>query len=88
MSKAILVIDMPKCCSECKLLNDNYDYPECIITGETKGYTFRTREQKMDKCPLKPAPEEQLIWYDDESSDWERGYNNCVREIMGEDLED
>lgn len=24
---------MPKCCSECKFLNDNYDYPECIIAG-------------------------------------------------------
>lgn len=57
MSKAILVIDMPKCCSECRFLNDNYDYPECIVTGETRGYTFRTREQKMDKCPLKPVPE-------------------------------
>lgn len=56
MSKAILVIDMPSCCSECKFLNGNYDYPECIITGETRGYTFRTREQKMDKCPLRPVP--------------------------------
>lgn len=56
MNKAILVIDMPECCSECKFLNDNYDYPECIITGETMGYTFRAREQKMDKCPLKPVP--------------------------------
>ena len=33
INKAILVIDMPKCCSKCKFLNDNYDYPECIITG-------------------------------------------------------
>ena len=56
MSKAILVIDMPDSCSECRFLNDNYDYPECIVTGETKGYTFRTREQKMDKCPLRPVP--------------------------------
>lgn len=83
MSKAILVIDMPKCCSECRFLNDNNDYPECIVTGETNGYTFRTREQKMDRCPLKPAPELQDVWYEDSSSDWERGYNNCVREILG-----
>ena len=83
MDKAILVIDMPKCCYECKFLNDNYDYPECIVTGETKGYTFRTHENIMEKCPLKPAPEEQLIWFDDEGSDWERGYNDCLREIVG-----
>ena len=57
MSKAILIIGMPKCCSKCRFLNDNHDYPECIVTGETRGYTFRTKEQKMDRCPLKPAPE-------------------------------
>lgn len=84
MSKAILIMDMPNCCCECFALDDRGDYPVCIITQEQRGYTFRIREQKMDKCPLKPAPEEQLVWYDDEKSDWERGYNNCVREIMGE----
>lgn len=83
MSKSILVIDTPNCCYECKFLDDSYDYPECIATGETIGYNFRTREKKMDKCPLKPAPQQQEIWYDDERSDWERGYNNCVREILG-----
>ena len=56
MDKAILVIDMPSCCDECRFLDDNYDYPNCIVTGETRGYTFRTREQKMNKCPLKPVP--------------------------------
>ena len=84
MSKAILVIDMPSCCSECFALDDNVDYPMCLITGEQRGYTFRTREQKMDKCPLKLPPEPQLIWYEDEKSDWERGYNNCLREIVGD----
>lgn len=64
MDKAILIIDMPECCSECRFLNDNYDYPKCIVTGETKGYTFRTREQKMDKCPLKPVSEVQDGLYD------------------------
>lgn len=57
MDKAILIIDMPSCCNECRFLNDNYDYPVCLITQEQRGYTFRTREQKMDSCPLRPAPE-------------------------------
>ena len=82
MDKAILVIDMPECCDECRFLNDSHDYPECIVTGETKGYTFRIREQKMDRCPLKPAPELQDVWHDDD--DWIIGYNNCVHEIMGD----
>ena len=56
MDKAILVIDMPSCCYECFALDDNGDYPRCRITDEQSGYKFRTREQKMDKCPLKPMP--------------------------------
>ena len=82
MNKAILVIDMPSCCDECFALDDNGDYPFCIITQEQRGYNFRTREQKMDRCPLKPAPELQDKWYDND--DWIIGYNNCVHEIIGD----
>lgn len=57
MNKAILVIDMPKCCYECFAFDDSCDYPMCLVTEEIRGYTFRSREQKMDKCPLKPVPE-------------------------------
>lgn len=57
MDKAILVIDMPSCCDECFALDEYGDYPVCRITQEQRGYTFRTREQKMSKCPLQPAPE-------------------------------
>lgn len=85
MSKAILVIDMPTCCDECFAFDDYGDYPVCLITKEQKGYLFKSRELKMDKCPLRPAPEKQDVWYDDdEGSTWVKGYNNCVREIMGE----
>ena len=85
MDKAILVIDMPKCCYECFAFNDSGDYSECIVTKDYRGYRFRPREQKMHNCPLKPVPEEELIWYDDSSSDWERGYNSCLREIVGKE---
>lgn len=84
MNKAILVIDMPDSCFKC---------PVC---ASYKASAFSSREywcatngkdvdpdSKPDWCPLKPAPEEQEVWFDDERSDWERGYNNCVREIVG-----
>ena len=80
MSKAILVIDMPKCCDECFALDDNGDYPLCLVTEEIKGYTFRSREQKMDKCPLKPIPEKmkgnESIYY--QWGDYEDGWNHCI----------
>lgn len=91
MDKAILVIDMPRCCDECFALEDNGDYPMCLITHEQRGYTFRTREQKMDKCPLKPLPEKIDIEAEknkphDRDCDWEfeSGYNVCIDEILGE----
>ena len=87
MSKAILVIDMPSCCYECFAFDDSGDYPMCLITEECRGYTFRAREQKMDKCPLRELPEKYEI---DRSKcsdpfyqfDFEYGYNMCINEIL------
>jgi hypothetical protein len=84
MSKAILVIDMPESCKNCM----------CYVLGAKANFCERTRFAIFDNttkpswCPLKPAPELQDVWFEDSGSDWERGYNNCVREIMGKDLED
>lgn len=78
MDKAILVIDMPSCCDECFALDDSGDYPFCLITQEQKGYTFRTREQKMDKCPLKKLPEK----YDMDNIPYNLDYNTYIDEIL------
>lgn len=83
MSKAILVIDMPESCGKCPICS-SYE-----IISSINEYWCGVKNREVDKsnkpdwCPLQPAPEYQDIWYDDESSDWERGYNNCLREIMG-----
>ena len=87
MNKAILVIDMPKCCDECFALDDNGDYPFCLITQEQRGYTFRTREQKMDKCPLKELPGKynpDVPCDRDYDYEYEYGYNAYIDEILGE----
>lgn len=57
MSKAVYIMDMPMCCDDCVFLDGSGDYPYCKATGQTKGYTFRVRENKMDKCPLREMPE-------------------------------
>ena len=84
MSKAVLVIDMPTCCDECFALDDNGDYPMCIITQEQRGYTFRTREQKMDRCPLQQMPEKshtgKSVYY--QWGDWEDGWNACIDGLL------
>lgn len=78
MSKAILVIDMPESCDKCPFLFRHEEERCCWVESRN---SFTT---KPSWCPLKPAPEKQDVWYDDdEGSAWIRGYNNCVREILG-----
>ena len=82
MSKAILAIDMPNCCDECFALDDNGDYPFCLITQEQRGYTFRTREQRMDKCPFRSMPEKKLtITSSDYLNGFGDGYNACIDDL-------
>lgn len=86
MGKAVLIIDMPTCCGECFALDDNGDYPFCIITQEQRGYTFNTREQKMDRCPFKPLPEkydlDNVVCDRDYNGEYECGYNACIDELL------
>ena len=79
MSKAILVIDMPDSCWNCSLIIEKEN--GCKVCPVTN-CTLMSRDGKFPWCPLKPAPEEQDIWHDDD--DWVMGYNNCVHEIMGD----
>ena len=84
MDKAILVVDMPSCCDECFALDDNSDYPMCLITGDFRGYRFRPKEQKMYNCPLKLIPQRKDFYTDTkESKEWYAiGYNQCIDEIL------
>lgn len=49
-----IVIDqkMPECCDKCWALDDYGDYPHCLISHTSKGYTFNIREKRMDNCPM------------------------------------
>lgn len=52
MSVLIKGMTMPSCCDDCWALDEYGDYPVCRITEEQRGYNFRIREKRMDKCPL------------------------------------
>lgn len=80
MSKAILVIDMPKTCGECILANEDYDC--CQATQKSISYNERGYGVE---CPLKPMPQKKKevrgFYY---QTTWEIGYNACIDEILGE----
>lgn len=75
MSKAILVIDMPKNCFHCKL----QDWANCrIVKGCHAGDT------RPDWCPLKELPQKKEMQFLDDASEYHRqGYNACIDDILG-----
>ena len=83
--KAILVIDMPKNCGECKLYMNNGNNYWCKATGiDTTGFTMPV------SCPLKPMPQKKKLEDLFSKQDFMLvhssyvGYNQCIEEILGE----
>ena len=85
MSKAMLIMDMPKSCSLC---------PCAYITQEEKiclAMDVLTIDVDEDKekpiwCPLRPAPtfkEDNSVIYIERYEGYLEGWNDCVKEILG-----
>ena len=80
MSKAILVIDMPKSCKDCNIMfTDNYsDYCPC---NRQDVFNYVCSDTRPDWCPLKKVPEKPDYPPINESS-FVAGYNACIDEIL------
>ena len=77
--KAILVIDMPTNCAECKLIHLQ-GIGEAICNAVDW-------EERPSWCPLKPMPD--YNWHEEdkenECEEWYRnGWNDCLDAIAGE----
>lgn len=63
MSKAVIVMDMPKSCNKCKFFNSQYQY--CDLKGlplkRKDGKYGRTKisRERADWCPLRELPEKK-----------------------------
>lgn len=85
MSKAILVIDMPKNCAECPLVEIHGDEYFCIpddfnhYLGDS--YVKHSCEQRPNWCPLKEMPQKPDYPPINESS-YVAGYNACIDKIL------
>lgn len=92
MGKAVFVMDNPTSCSDCMMISITRDrtthesiwYCRACHTEMPEGDFILNvvddidSENKPDWCPLKPLPERELIWFEDEESDYERGFNACI----------
>ena len=77
--KAILVIDMPKNCSECPMFGNTHDYQYCEVTDWITDGTY-----KPSWCPLKPMPEKmiaEMVMGNKFAEGCVQGWNDCLEEI-------
>lgn len=89
MSKAVLVIDMPKNCSKCKFMYEFYGVKKCqllnILTNGRKAIISADilNSGRKDICPLRELPEKKECTFNDWDADCKAaGYNACIDEIM------
>lgn len=87
MSKsiAILVLDYtPDYCEECPCFKiEDSIIAYCGVTREVLDFDKEYKWVKPDWCPLQEAPEYEPVWYDDQRSDYELGWNACLDDILG-----
>ena len=98
MSKAILVIDMPKNCEECRLMNEHYDNDYGWQTYCGADYHRIKEKNKKYFCPLKPLPKKdnckipyisnRIKLSDGEEVAYYMGFNACLDEILGEKIDE
>ena len=92
MSKAVIVLDMPKSCWKCRfqVLSDLYSLEEeYVCEVECRALKESTMKNKPKWCPLKPMPQKKNTEMSlNAMNDWlehsERvGFNKCVDELVG-----
>ena len=100
MSKAVLVMDMPKSCCSCNMCNSN---DECILQDEDANFKASDSWEELRKgCPLRELPEKKSEGetlkiaiendcYDGTTEDkayfagYDKGYNACIDELLKEE---
>lgn len=87
MSKAVLIMDMPDCCAECQLSDDDPSGLYCVPADDYYDGED-SMEDRVSFCPLRELPEkipELKSGYEEISKSIHReGWNACLNEIIGE----
>ena len=96
MSKAILVLDMPNHCNDCKMYegfpDHRYREIECWCNAAYKTIRYITEDElrnkihKPDWCPLKLIPDriEHSIYDYDADTGYTCGWNDCIDTLIRE----
>lgn len=86
MSKAVLIMDMPECCADCQLADDDPSGLYCVPADEYYDGKEST-EDRANFCPLRELPEKEHNdnGYDEYSDGYDAGWNACLNKILKTD---
>lgn len=93
MPKAVLIMDMPECCADCQLADDDPSGLYCVPADKYYDGEEST-EDRASWCPLRELPEREteMTDADDLGNDYVRGtmdgWNNCLDTILENGLSD
>lgn len=91
MAKAVLVMDMPESCSECKFMYEFQGIKKCQLmnvlnNGASKLSQSTFTQKRHDLCPLRELPEkilESKSGYEKVTTSVKRiGWNECLDAIL------
>ena len=88
MAKGIIVLDVPEECRKCPFQEvsvENHMWCLASNLGDCSNIPKMILDEysKPDWCPIKPAPERA---YHEDYCDWgryDKGWNDCLKEILG-----
>ena len=84
-TKAVVVIDMPKhCygCDFCQFYGTSYGRVCTRTAVHVQNDGFDITKSRHETCPLKPMPEKYTDMLSYDSDTFERGWNDCIDEIL------
>lgn len=91
MSKAILVMDMPKSCEMCRLHSFWGSDLDVLCKIQCKAQSFEDAcKGRPSWCPLREVPKKKDRVYErpclSYGEGWDKGYNEAIDEILGKDV--
>ena len=88
MAKAVLVMDMPECCADCQLADDDSSGLYCMLADDYYDGSDSS-EDRASFCPLRELPEKMKVCGkypqpDGITPSYKVGWNSCLDEILEE----
>ena len=78
MAKAVLVMDMPECCADCQIADDDASGLYCVFADDYYDGSDSS-EDRASFCPLRELPDEKCgAWTDGMIA----AYNKYLSEVL------